>query len=282
VVVDSSSIEVNRKARRAKTDRLDVRKLLQQLMRWAGGETKAWSVVHVPTPEAEDERQLAREIETVAGDRIRVTNRIHGLLATQGVRLALTDTFEAQLGEAVTADGRPLPTGLRERIGHEWEYLQTIERRAAQLREARAAFLTARTTRVACVAQQLLTLRGIGPTSALLFSAELFGTRTFQNGRQVSALTGLTPVPYRSDQRVSDQGISQAGRGAVRRVALQIAWGWLRWQPASALSQWFRRRFGAGGKRVRRIGIVAVARKLLVALWHYVDHGVIPHGAVLD
>jgi transposase len=282
VVVDSSSIEVNRKARRTKTDRVDVRKLLHQLLRWAGGERHAWSVVHVPTREAEDQRHLAREIESVWSDRTRVRNRIHGLLATQGARLALTADFEAQLGTAVTGAGGPLPPALRERIRHEWVHLQTIEARATELRAARDAYVAAGATRVGGVAQRLKRVRGIGATSALLFSGELYGTRTFQNGRQVSALTGLTPVPYRSDQRVTDQGISKAGRGAVRRVALQIAWGWLRWQPTSALTQWFHRRFGAAGKRARRIGIVAVARKLLVALWHYIDHGVIPPGAVLD
>ena len=111
--------------------------------------------------------------------------------------------------------------------------------------------------------------------------AELFGTRTFANGRQLGALTGLVPVPYRSDQRVQDQGISKTGRGELRRVAIQIAWGWVRWQPESALTQWFLRRFAAAGKRARRIGIVALARKLIIALWHYVEHGVLPDGARL-
>ena len=110
----------------------------------------------------------------------------------------------------------------------------------------------------------------------------MFGTRTFQNGRQVAALTGLVPVPYRSDQRVGDQGISKAGRGALRRVSVQIAWGWLRWQPRSALTQWFERRFAAAGKRARRIGIVAVARKLIIALWRFVEQGVIPEGAIVQ
>ena len=124
-------------------------------------------------------------------------------------------------------------------------------------------------------------LRAIGATSAALYSAELFGTRTFQNGRQVSALTGLAPVPYRSDQGVADLGISKTSRGALRRVAIQGAWCWLRWQRESALTKWFDRRFAAAGKRARRIGIVAVARKLLVALWRFAAHGVIPDGAIV-
>ena len=281
VVVDSSSIEVNRRARRAKTDRLDAGKLLQLLMRWAGGERRAWSVVHVPSAEAEDARQLTREIEAVGVDRTRVRNRIQGLLATQGVRLALTAQFEVELTRAQTGDGRALPPGLRTRLRHEWSQLQVIEARLATLAEERAAQIAAGATRVAQVAQQLRRVRGVGATSAAQYAAELFGTRTFQNGRQVAALTGLVPVPYRSDQRVEDQGISKAGRGALRRLSVEIAWGWLRWQPHSALTQWFARRFAAAGKRARRIGIVAVARKLIIALWQFVDRGVIPEGAIV-
>jgi transposase len=281
VVVDSSSIEVNRKARRAKTDRLDARRLLHLLMRWAGGERKVWSVVHVPSAAAEDDRQLTREMDTVRADRTRVRNRIQGLLATQGVRLALDATFACRLGAVVTGDGRPFPAALRARILREWADLATVEARAAVLSDARTTLMTTGQTRVARVARQLTTLRGVADISGALFSAELFGTRTFANGRQLGALTGLVPVPYRSDQRVQDQGISKAGRAELRRVAIQIAWGWVRWQPSSALTQWFERRFAAAGGRARRIGIVALARKLIIALWRYVEHGVIPDGAVL-
>ena len=280
VVVDSSSIEVNRKWRRAKTDRLDACKLLQLLMRWAGGERKVWSVVHVPSAAAEDDRQLTRELDTVREDRTRVRNRIQALLATQGV-LALDATFACRLGAVVTGDWRPFPAALRARILREWAALATVEARAAVLSDARTALMTTGQNRVARVARQLTTLRGVADISGALFSAELFGTRTFANGRQLGALTGLVPVPYRSDQRVQDQGISKAGRAELRRVAIQIAWGWVRWQPSSALTQWFERRFAAAGGRARRIGIVALARKLIIALWRYVEHGVIPDGAVL-
>jgi transposase len=131
------------------------------------------------------------------------------------------------------------------------------------------------------VARRLCTVRGVAEVSAAVFSAELFGTRTFANGGQLGALTGLVPVPYRSDQGVRDQGISKAGRPEVRRLALQLAWGWLRWQPASALARWFRRRFDAAGGRSKRVGIVALARRLVIALWRYVEHGVVPEGALL-
>jgi transposase len=281
VVVDSSSIEVNRRARRAKTDRLDVGKLLALLLRWLGGERKVWSVVHVPSPEAEAQRQVPREIATVREDRKCVRNRIQALLATQGIRLALDATFQAHLATAQTGDGRALPTAFRLRLEREWAHLEAIDARMTALTAARDAEIETGTDRVAAIARQLCTMRGVAETSAAVFSAELFGTRTFQNGRQIGAVMGLVPVPYRSDQRVRDQGISRAGRPELRRIALQLAWGWVRWQPTSALTQWFLRRFGPAGGRSKRIGIVALARKLTIALWRYVEHGVVPEGAAL-
>ena len=281
VVVDSSSIEVNRRARRAKTDRLDVSKLLALLLRWAGGERKVWSVVHVPSPEAEAHRQVTREIGTVREDRKCVRNRIQALLATQGIRLDLDATFLAHMATAQTGDGRPLPTAFRLRLEREWAHLEAIDARMTALTAARDAEIETGTSRVAAIARQLCTMRGVAETSAAVFSAELFGTRTFQNGRQIGAVMGLVPVPYRSDQRVQDQGISRAGRAELRRIALQLAWGWVRWQPTSALTQWFVTRFGSAGGRSKRIGIVALARKLAIALWRYVEHGVVPEGATL-
>jgi transposase len=281
LVVDASSIEVNRKARRAKTDRLDVRKLLSQLLRWVSGEPKVWSIVQVPTPAAEDARQLTREIDTVREDRTRVRTRIQALLATQGVRLSLDREFEAALAQTGTGDGGAFPAALRARLRREWAHLQQIEARMATLETARTARIAEGRDRVAEVARRLLTLRAVGEASAATFSTELFGTRTFQNPRQLGALTGLVPVPYRSDQRVQDQGISKAGRGSLRGLAIQIAWCWRRWQPDSALTQWFERRFAQAGKRARRIGIVALARKLIIALWRYVEFGVVPEGAIV-
>jgi transposase len=281
VVVEASSIEVNRRARRAKTDRLDVGKLLALLLRWLGEERKVWSVVHVPTPEAEAQRQLTREIDTVREDRKRVRNGIQGVLATQGVRVPLTETFVAHLATAQTGDGRPLAVAFRTRLGHEWGHLEAIEARLAALTAARDEQIATGTDRVATVARQLCTLRAVAETSAAVFSAELFGTRTFRNGRQLGALLGLVPVPYRSDQAVRDQGISKAGRAELRRMWIQIAWGWLRWQSNSALTHWFQRRLGAAGGRSKRIGVVALARTLAIALWRYVEHGVIPEGATL-
>jgi transposase len=281
LVVDSSSIEVNRRQRRAKTDRLDVAKLLAMLQRWVVGETKVWSVVHVPSVEQEDARQLVREIETVQGAWTAQRNRLHGLLAAHGVAVPLTARFAERLATAQTGDGRPLPPGLHTRLRREWAAYETIDQRLGELEALRAQLLAEDESRMAQVARQLVTLKGIGAIGGVLFSAELLGTRTFRNRREVGALTGFAPVPYRSDQRVVDHGISRGGRAAVRRVATQVAWCWLRYQPTSALTQWYHRRFGAAGKRARRIGIVAVARRLIIALWRYVAHGVIPEGATL-
>jgi transposase len=280
IVVDSSSIEVSRRARRAKTDRLDAIKLLHLLRRWAQGERHVWSVVRIPTPEAEAVRQVTREIETVRQDRARVRNRIHALLATQGAHCALTRRFPDRLGEVQTGDGRPLPVLWQERLQREWTQLQTIEARLKALRQRRPETLARTAPAAAAVAAQLARLRGIGETGAAICSTELFGTRTFTNRRQIGGLLGLVPLPYRSDQCVQDHGISKASRRELRRVAIQLAWCWLRYQPHSALARWFHARFGGSG-RSRRVGIVAVARKLMIALWRFVETGAVPPGAAL-
>jgi transposase len=279
VVVDSSSIEVNRRARRAKTDRLDAGSLLQSLIRWTRGE-RVWSVVRVPTPEAEAARQVIREIETVRQDRMRVRNRLHAVLAIHGIREPLRG-LSRRLETLQSGDGRPLLPVWRARLQRDLTQLQAIEARLRALRGARAEALATTDPQVGRVAQQLATLRGVGETGASICSAELFGSRTFRNGREVGALLGLVPVPYRSDERVQDQGISKAGHRQLRRVSIQLAWCWLRYQPTSALAQWFHTRFASGGARSRRIGIVAVARKLMVALWQFVAQGTLPAGAAL-
>jgi transposase len=280
VVVDSASIEVNRRARHAKTDRLDVLKLLALLKRHRAGEA-VWSVVRVPSPAAEADRQLTREIATVREDRKRVRFRIQSLLATQGIRLHVGRGFLHHLADAVTGDGRPLPAAFRERLTREWEHWHIVHLRLQRLKTTRDVAIAQSSDRVTAIARQLCRLRGVAETGAAVLSAELFATRTFTNGRQLGALVGLVPVPYRSDQRVTDQGISKAGRTELRRVAVQLAWCWLRWQPTSALARWYRERFEGAGSRSKRIGIVAVARKLLIALWRYVAHDKLPDGALV-
>lgn len=279
VIVDSASIRVRRRRREAKTDRLDAEALVGMLIRSVGREGHVWSVVHVPTPEAEDRRQLNREWESVKADRKRVRNRIGSLLATQGIRRVLPHDLVATLSVMRTGDGRALGPLLQARLVRECAHLAAVEERCATLAAVRQQIRTGDDPISEC-ARRLIAVKGVGDVGAEMLSAELFASRAFHNGRELGALVGLVPTPYRSDQKMQEQGHSRAGRGALRGVMTQLAWGWLRFQPHSALAQWFHARF-ATGPRLRRIGIIAVARKLLIALWHYVAHGIVPEGATL-
>jgi len=281
LVVDSASIEVNRRAKRAKTDRLDVGKLLTMLIRYDYGEKKVWSVVHVPSVEAEDKRHLHRQLGTLKTDRTRHINRIKGLLVGQGVRIPVRADFLERLETVRLWDGSPLPPGLRSRLEREYAGLQFVNQQIKELEaERREMIRTADDPSVEQV-RVLMRLRGIGENSAWLFVMEFFGWREFRNRRQVGGLTGLTPTPYQSGDESQEQGISKAGNRPIRAMAIEIAWGWLRHQPHSELSLWYQRRFGHGSKRLRKIGIVALARKLLVAFWRYLEYGEIPAGAQL-
>jgi transposase len=273
-IVDSSSIEVPRRLRRAKTDKLDVEGLLRLLARALAGEQKVWSVVRVPSVAAEDARHLERELETTQADRIRIRNRIRSLLATHGARLRSWRSLREQLAVLRTGTGELLPPGLQGRIGRELTALATIEPRLRELRRLQRASVTADS-----VGARLEQIRGVGIRSAARLSREVFDWRTFTNGRQVGALMGMTPTPYDSGTQRREQGISKAGNRRVRTLAVELARGWLRFQPTSALTQWYAQRFAHGSARLRRIGIVALARKLLIALWRYVTAGVVPAGA---
>jgi transposase len=281
LVVDSSSIEVNRRARRAKTDKMDLGKLLLMLMRYDHGERRVWSVVRVPTVEQEDRRQLHRELSALRGERTRHINRIKGLLTSYGVRMRVSRGFLDRLEAERLWDGGPVPLGLKIRLRREYERLQMVDGQIEEVVAERAhALRTSRSPDVQKV-RQLLDLRGIGPNSAWLYVMEFFGWREFRNRREVGALAGLVPTPYQSGDGAWEQGISKAGNRHIRSMAIEIAWDWLRWQPQSKLSRWYQQRFGHGGGRLRRIGIVALARKLLVDLWRYLEGGVIPEGAEL-
>jgi transposase len=282
LVVDSSSIEVSRRRRRAKTDRLDGESLLDLLLRHlAGSRKKVWSVVRVPTVEQEDRRHLHRELLSAKRDRTRVTNRMKGLLANQGLTLDLKKDVPAQLATLRQWDGSPLAAGLQARLSREWErvqfYTDLIERLEAERRE----LLREAKDPVIAKALQLNCLRGIGVNSAWLYVMELFGWRELRNRREVGAIVGLTPTPNESGQQQRERGVSKAGNRHVRAMAIEIAWGWLRFQPNSELSKWYQRRFGSGSKRLRKIGIVALARKLMVELWRFLETGVLPEGAEL-
>lgn len=280
-VVDSASIEVNRRRRRAKSDRLDVGKLLSQLIRYRAGERKVWSVVRVPTVVEEDQRQLHRELLTAKRDRARVTNRMKGLLANQGIVVEVGAGFLGELAVLELWDGTALPAGVRARLAREWAKVALYTAQIRQLEGERAALLQTGTAPAVELVRRLLRVRGIGVNSAWLYVMEFFGWRQFRNRREVGGLSGLTPTPYQSGESSREQGIGKAGNRYIRAMAIEIAWGWLRFQPESALSRWYHERFGQGSSRIRRIGIVALARRLLVELWRYLETGVVPEGAVL-
>jgi transposase len=281
LVVDSSSIEVSRRARRRKTDKLDVNKLLAMLIRFHNGERKVWRVVRVPSREAEDARQLHRELMTLKSERTRHVNRIKGLLISQGIATAVQFDLPDRLETFRLWDGSRLSAALVMRLQREYQRWVLVDQQIDQLTAHRKELL--KTSQQPSVEQvrQLMRLKGIGDNSAWLFVMEFFSWRDFRNRREVGACAGLTNAPYQSGDTSRDQGIEKAGNRFIRAIAIEIAWSWLRYQPKSKLSQWYQRRFGQGGKRQRKIGIVALARKLLVALWRYLETGTVPEGALL-
>ena len=280
LVVDSASIEVSRRFRRVKTDRMDVGKLLGMLMRYDLGERKVWSVVHVPSEKAEDERQLHREMLRLKKERTRHINRMKGLLASQGV-VEIGPEFMEALDEIRLWDGSGLPGRLRKRLEREYERMRLLKQQIGDLEKEREEVLCSSQEAAVEQIRQLLRLKGIGVNSAWLYVMEFFAWRGFRNRREVGALAGLTPTPYQSGESSKECGISKAGNRPVRGMAIEIAWAWLRYQPESALSLWYNRRFAEGSSRVRRIGIVALARKLLIELWKYLETGAVPEGAYL-
>ena len=281
LIVDSASIEVNRRQRRAKSDDLDVAKLLSMLLRYAGGETKVWSVVQVPTPEEEDARQLHRELITLSHQATEHTNRIKGLLAGFGLAIDIDRHFPKKLKELRQWDGTPVPKALQQRLLCEFERLQVVNRQARRLQQQRVKEVRLKKSPAVQQVRKLLGLKGIGIGSSWLYVHEFFAWRKFKNRKEVGSLAGLTPTPYASGQIDHEQGISKAGNKLMRWMAVEIAWNWLRYQPDSELSRWFYTRFGRGSSRQRRIGIVALARKLLVQLWKYLETSVPPAGAQL-
>ncbi len=284
LVVDSASIEVPQKRRRAKTDRLDLAGLCDLLARHVAGSAKpVWSVVRVPSVLEEDRRHLHRELKTAKQDRTRVSNRMRSLLANNGLTLGGWKNLAMRLKAMRLWDGKRLPQALQARLDRyaiDYEYYTT---RIRELESERRRLMRehAGDDPAVATAAQLFTLRGVGINTAWLYSMEFFSWRTFRNGKEVGSLAGLTPTPKDSGKRFREQGIGKDGSRHIRGSAIELAWGWLRFQPESELSKWYERRFGAGSTRIRKIGIVALARKLLVALWRYVETGVIPEGATL-
>ena len=281
LVIEPASIQVNRRARRVKTDRVDVAMLLRTLMGWLRGDRQVCSVVHIPSVDEEDLRRSHRERDRLIRERTAHINRIKGLLFGQGIRgiNVKRDYKRLVIEDLVTGDGRPLPPRLGCEIAREIQRFAVVQEQIVAIERERDGAPTP------CEASEkkrykLLRLSGIGSTFASVLTREVY-YRQFSNRRQVASYLGLAPSPYDSGGQCRSQGISKAGNGIVRRVMIQAAWLWLRHQPKSSLTAWFHRRTKGQGARMRRVMIVALARKLAVALWRYVEQGLIPEGAII-
>jgi len=281
VVMDSSSIERPRRGRVAKTDRLDAGKLLMLLIRRAGGEKRAFSVVRVPSREVEAMRRLHRERERLLKERTAHSNRMNSLLVTYGVvGLRLQGDVAARLAACRDGEGRPLPQALVSELLREHQRWLLVQEQVKALESQQRDLINQGDHRCHEQVRQLRALKGLDVQTPWLLAHEVLW-RSFRNGKEVGAMAGLVPTPHRSGELARELGISKAGNSRVRSMMIELAWLWVRWQPDSELTQWFERRFGRGGQRMRRIGIVALARKLLIALWRYVETGEIPAGARL-
>ncbi len=281
VVVDSASIEVNRRKRRAKTDSVDVKSLLRLLLRYWNGERGVVSVVRVPTLEEEDQRRLNRERERLVKERGSHSARLKSLLVAHGIRLEVRSDFLRRLETAKGGMGYELGTDLKAEIRREFERYQLVFQQIKALESEQKLRSEEEETKAMKQVNGLRRLKGVGWQSSWILVMEFFSWREFQNQRELGACAGLTPTPYSSGDSEREQGISKAGNRRIRSLMVELSWLWLRYQPNSALSRWFQERFGGGGKRMRRIGIVAMARKLLIALWRYTRDGVIPEGAIM-
>jgi transposase len=277
-VVDSASIEVNRRQRRAKTDRIDARKLVQMLVRVCLGEQAVWREVRVPPASDEAARHGSRERTQLVQERTRLVNQMRGWLATCGTRLP-TRRRGAWWSAVCDWAGQCLPAELQARIARADARLGLIDTQLAALTAAPQA--AARTAAADSPLGRLVRVKGVAATGATVLLEEGLVWREFRNRRQVGGMLGFKPVPYQTGEQARDQGIDRAGNTRWRALSIQLAWNWVQWQPCSALTQWYQQRFGRHGARARRIGIVALARKLVIALWRYATTGEVPAGAVL-
>lgn len=291
LVIDPASLLVDRRAKRAKTDRIDARGLVRALMAHSRGEHQVLSEVRVPTPEQEDERRLLRERQRLVQERTAHTNRIKGLLKTQGIVDfdPLAADAAHRLDGIVTGDGRPLGIRLKRELTRELERLGVARAQIKQVEAERDTVVEKGRTEGALVGQKdqagamialLNRLKGIGTNDASILVREAFW-RDFRNRRELGSWSGLVPSPWSSGSVSRDQGITQAGPPILRAQMLQMTWRWICWQPDSELAQWFRKRTAGASGRLRRIMAVALARKLLIALWRYATTGLLPRGAII-
>jgi transposase len=280
-VLDPASIQVNRRARRVKTDRIDVLALLRALIATDRGERHVCAIVRVPSVEEEDARRSHRERQRLVRERTGHINRIKGLLFAQGIRDIKPKLRRTRIDFAAleTAEGHPLPDRLRRELEREYARLSLI---ATQLREVEKERDTAdaQDPVVEQKRQLLVALHGVGATSAAILAREVFA-RSFASRRQLGSYLGLTPSAYDSGSTTRCQGISKAGNSWARRILIEVAWLWQKYQPASPLSHWYIQRTAGQSSRIRRIMLIALARKLAISLWRYVETGLVPEGVAI-
>jgi transposase len=286
-VVDAASILTSRRRRKAKTDRIDGEVLLRTLLAYKRGEPRVCAMVRPPSPEEEDRRRLCRERKALVAERVAHVNRIKGLLFARGIAEyePLRRDRRQRLEELTTGDGRPLPAHLKAQIGRGLDRLELTLQQLKAVEAERDALLEPEGDAAPAPVAALAGLRGVGPEFAAVLWLECFlrtfGNRrqTFGNRRQVAACAGLAPTPWQSGSVDHEQGVSQSGNPKLRSTMIQLAWPWLRYQPTSALSRWFKERVKRNGGRGKKTAIVALARKLLVALWKFASSGGVIEGA---
>lgn len=278
LLIDPGSIPRTAKKKSAKTDRIDAQKLAGCLVRYWRGDESVFSVVRVPPREVEDVRTLERERKQLGDDVRRLRSRYWSVLATFGIRRPKGGKLRDP-DELLDGNGQPLPGWTRERLHRTLTSIDLVERQLEELEE-QSKVAVSRVPMLFLVYQMLMSMKGIGHISAFALTVEGLGWRTFANTREVGASAGLAPTPHCSDQTHREQGINKAARSSLRSLMVQLAWLWTKHQPNSALTRWFQRRWGDAGKRARKVGIVALARKLYIALWKYGTHGEVPEGAI--
>lgn len=284
-VLDPASFLVSRRGKRVKTDRIDAEAMIGILKAYLAGDKSVCRVVNVPTPEEEDARRVMRERSDLVHERTRIVSRIRGLLALHGIQSVKAISggdWSTQLDDMRTGDGRPLPPNLRRQVERCFSRLALLNEQIKAIEHDRAEVVLDEASTFPCreKAIRLEQLKGVGANSAAMLVAEVF-CRKFESRRHVASFLGLAPAPYASGDVSRDQGISKAGNQGTRVLMVELAWCWLRYQPGSELACWYRERFKGNGGRAAKVGIIALARKLLIALWRFVETGLVPQGAEL-
>ena len=285
LVIDSASIEVDRRKRHAKTDSIDLKSMNTLLKRHDNDADdftfRIAQVAQVPTRKDEDDRQLHRQLEASKKRRTSLSNTIKALLVGQGVKLDILSGLGKSIDTMLNGNGKPLGQVLKARLKADYAQYELVDQQINQLHKLQEKQTKEAATTKTAMVKQFTNLRGIGTKSAWILVMEVFGWRSFQNRRQAGSYTGLTPTPWASGDLSREQGISKAGNARIRWLMVELSWLWVRWQPQSKLSKWFKERTEHSGKRMRRLSIVALARKLFIALWRYITQGVVPQGATL-